>query len=153
MIVIGTPIDVKLSLTVFAVLKKMIERNARQLYGYKWSKIHRSYAEGFTFRLLERAEEEVNFEEEEESGFQFNPKRFAEETEEEAKEEKKSYALVLRNKENQVEDYYEKLSEEKNFEKGRSKKSRVNVDAFTQGNEDAEEVDLNFKDALVEEIK
>jgi len=118
---IGTPTDVKLSLAVFTILRKMVERNARKTYGNKWTSIHRSYCLGFAYKLKDRAIMQVQ-------------------------EPSTSYALVVQNKEQQIKDFFDAMG----LDQSRANDSAdIDDEAFVQGAIKARKVNLNFKESLV----
>jgi hypothetical protein len=117
-IFIGTVSDVSLSQRVYTLLREMARRAARDEIGSGWSNSHRSYAWGFSNRLLERARAYT----------------------EPVAKVSTCFSLVVRNKEQQVQQYLVNLG----LSQLKTRRQYADSTAYHLGRAAAEGISLDF---------
>lgn len=124
MVFIGDANDVALAKAIFPILLKTVRRFARRHYGSGWKTDHRNYADGFAYRLMQRARD---------MKIDLTPKQ------------EQQWGLILYNKETAI----AKVVGGMNLKMMRNSRQRQNrPDAFVRGHEDGGRVNLNFRNSL-----
>lgn len=126
MVFIGDQDDVALAKAIMPILLKTVRRFARRNYGSGWNTNHRNYADGFAYRLMDRAHR---------IQMDLTPKQ------------EQQWGLILYNKETAIaecmQDQFPNLKEMRNT---RQRQNRP--EAFVRGAQDGGRVNLNFRNSL-----